>query len=179
MDTLIPHPGAGYDRPLDILDACHRRMRDESAALAWLCLYVEEHGVDDHAAHTARSIVNFFETVVAAHHCDEEYDVYPLVQRFCPSTELNAVRSLVARLRADHRKLDALWADMRLRLRQLAAGDRGALTPDAASAFADACRHHVALEEGEMMPLVRRVLDPRMVSRLGGSMSRRRTSVAA
>ena len=118
--------------------------------------------------------MRYFDTAGANHHRDEENGIFPALQQYAPSAELNAVFDLVFRLKADHKRLDALWTEMRLRLTLLAEGRDGALTASIAAAFKAAYERHIALEEAELLPLARRVLDEPVLRALGGRMARRR-----
>ena len=174
MSAIFPATAAGFDHPIDILDGCHQRIRRHCALIGRLAEHLAAKGADAEARTAARSIVRFFETAGANHHRDEEDDLFPTLERIAPSLELNAVRDLVHRLRKDHRKLDGLWLQMRVRLGEVAAGDPVRIDPKAAAAFALAYYRHIALEEAELLPLARRLLDANLVARLGDRMARRR-----
>ena len=171
MDSaLFPSPSADFDHPLDILDGCHGRIRRQCALLRKLAAHVRFKGTDGEAKDVATFLLRFFDTSAANHHRDEEDDLFPALEHFAPSLELNAVRALLFRLRADHRNLEKRWADMRRRLE----GGEGGLTEELAERFEDTYLRHIELEERELLPLARRVLPTDAVSRLGKSMSRRR-----
>ena len=174
MSAIFPATAAGFDHPIDILDGCHQRIRRHCELIGRLAEHLAAKGADAEARRAARSIVRFFETAGANHHRDEEDDLFPTLERIAPSLELNAVRDLVHRLRKDHRKLDGLWLQMRVRLGEVAAGDPVRIDPKAAAAFALAYYRHIALEEAELLPLARRLLDASLVERLGDRMARRR-----
>jgi len=91
-----------------------------------------------------------------------------------PDRELPATRALVYRLKADHVRLDAAWGEMRKRLARLADAGEAAVDTDAARAFGAAYDRHIALEEAEMLPLARRVLETRVLYRMGERMAERR-----
>ena len=174
MDSLFPTPAAGFDHPIDILDGCHERILRNCALIERIAAHVAEKGADTEAATAAAGVIRYFDTAGANHHRDEENDLFPALQQYAPSAELNAVFDLLFRLKADHKRLDALWAEMRLRLSLLAAGRDGALTTAIAAAFKAAYERHIALEEAELLPLARRVLDEPILRALGGRMARRR-----
>jgi len=119
-------------------------------------------------------VVRFFDTAAAAHHCDEEEDLFPALIASVPRQDLEATRSLVARLRADHVRLGALWRDMRRQLVLLAAvGSRG-LAASQAAEFRQAYERHIAIEESEVLPLAQRVLGATSVAAIGAHMAQRR-----
>jgi hemerythrin-like domain-containing protein len=174
MSPLFAAPAADFDHPIDILDGCHARIRRQNALIEKIAARVADGGSDAEAREAARAVVRFFDTAGADHHRDEEEDLFPALVHFVPAAELNATRALLARLRADHATLDAAWREMRGMLMLLVAGGQTPLDAQAARAFAAAYDRHIALEEAELLPLARRVLDPRVVARLGDRMAQRR-----
>ena len=174
MKPLFPTPSAGFDQPFEVIDGCHERIRRQCATIAAIAGHVADQGADAQSRETARGVVRFFDTAGANHHRDEERDLFPAILNFVPSAELNAARALVARLKADHQRLDALWTDMRGRLMLFAAGGPCGLEPAVAEAFGAAYARHIAIEESELLPLARRVLDAGLVASLGERMALRR-----
>ena len=174
MDILFPSPAASFDHPFEMLDGCHERIRRQCATIAAIATHVIDHGVDDEARGAARGVVRFFETAGANHHRDEENDLFPALLQHVPGAELNAALSIVTRLRHDHRRLDALWVDMRARLARVAEGEAAELPLEVVECFAAAYERHIALEETHLLPMARRVLDDRLVGLLGARMARRR-----
>ena len=174
MDSLFPTPAAGFDHPIDILDGCHERILRNCTAIERIAAHVAHKGPDGEAAVAAAGVVRYFDTAGANHHRDEEDDLFPALQQYAPSAELNAVFDLIFRLKSDHRRLDTLWAEMRQRLSALAEGRDGGLGVPEAAAFKAAYQGHIALEEAELLPLARRVLDESLLRALGGRMARRR-----
>ena len=174
MDALFPSPAAGFDHPIEILDGCHERIRRNCATIERIAAHLQAAGADADAAIAAKGVVRYFDTAGADHHRDEEDDLFPTLANHVPSLELNAVFALLAKLRADHRRLEALWSDMRRRLASIERGRDGGLTPAIARTFAETYERHIALEESQLLPIARRVLDPALAAALGGRMARRR-----
>jgi hemerythrin-like domain-containing protein len=180
--TLLPGPSADFDHPIDILDGCHERIKRQCATIQRIAAHLASQGPDEEARTAARAVIRYFDTAGADHHRDEEEDLFPALLHAVPDRELPATRALVHRLKADHVRLDAAWSGMRARLARLAdAGEaaRGApgsqfLDVDAAREFGAAYDRHIALEETEMLPLARRVLDTRVLYRMGERMAERR-----
>jgi hemerythrin-like domain-containing protein len=174
MTPLFPSPSADFDHPIDILDGCHERILRSCALVEGIAGHIVEKGVDAEARTAAVNVMRYFDTAGANHHRDEEEDLFPALQQHVPSKELNAVFALLHRLRADHKKLEALWKAMRKRLAATVEGRDAGLTPKAAGEFKAAYESHIALEEAELLPLARRVLAPEIIAALGGRMARRR-----
>ena len=163
-----------YDHPIDLLDACHERILRMCDTVVKIAEHVGRQGVDEDARIAARNVIRYFDTAGANHHRDEEQDLFPALHHFVASGELNATRALLARLRADHLKLDALWAEMRRRLDWLAEDDAIEFDLDHANAFRAAYAEHILLEETQLLPLARRVIGEDGLALLGRRMARRR-----
>ena len=96
--------GATFDEPLEMLAACHGRIRKQLATLARLGRHLPEHGHDADARAAARAILRYFDSAALKHHEDEERSVLPrLAQR-----DLEA-RALAARIAGEHAELAARW----------------------------------------------------------------------
>ena len=167
-------PGADFDHPIEILDQCHQRIRRTCDLLVRIAAHIRARGCDEDARDAALLVVRFFDTAGAHHHRDEEDDLFPALIHYAPSDELNAVRCLVFKLRAQHAELDTMWAGLRPQVLSIAARDETELTVEIAQSFAAATEKHIATEEAELLPLARRVLGEGLLVRLGTSMARRR-----
>ena len=172
--TILPGPSADFDHPIDILDGCHERIKRQCATIQRIAEHVASRGPDEEARTAARAVMRYFDTAGANHHRDEEEDLFPALLHAVPDRELPATRALVYRLKSDHVRLDAAWAEMRARLARLADAGEAAVDMDAARAFGAAYDRHIALEEAEMLPLARRVLETRVLYRMGERMAERR-----
>ena len=70
-------PGAGFDQPFEMLDACHDRVRRSLDLLARLRSYLRDKGCDDSARQAARDVLRYFDMAAPLHHEDEERHVFP------------------------------------------------------------------------------------------------------
>jgi hemerythrin-like domain-containing protein len=167
-------PGVDFDHPIEMLDRCHQRIRRSCDLLLRTAVHIRGRGCDDDARDAALLVVRFFDTAGANHHRDEEDDLFPALVHYVPSAELNAVRCLVFKLRAQHAELDAMWAGLRPQVLAIAARRESELTVELAQSFAAATEKHIATEEAELLPLARRVLGETLLAKMGDSMARRR-----
>jgi hemerythrin-like domain-containing protein len=165
---------ARFDHPIAMLDQCHQRIRRNCDLIVRIARQVRAGGVDERMQGNALAVVRFFDTAGAYHHRDEEDDLFPALIHFAPSLELNAVRCLVFKLRAQHAQLDAMWVALRPQVIAAGTGRESELAVEVAQSFAAATEGHVASEEAELLPLARRVLGERPLARMGYSMARRR-----
>jgi hemerythrin-like domain-containing protein len=167
-------PIADFDQPIEMLDRCHQRIRRTCDLLVRIASHIRARGCDDDARDAALLVVRFFDTAGANHHRDEEDDLFPALIHYVPSEELNAVRCLVFKLRAQHAELDTMWAGLRPQVMSIAVRGETELSVEIARSFAAATEKHIATEEAELLPLARRVLGESLLVRLGTSMARRR-----
>lgn len=162
---------------IELVDSCHRHIRDHCRLVERLADHLGWRGADAEAADVARIVVRFFDTTAALHHLDEEIDLFVAVEHYVPSRELNATRALVFRLREDHRRIAAAWRELRPMLAAMSEGAASGPTAEAARRFNALQTDHMHLEETQLLPLARRVLDDGILERLAGSMTRRRSAM--
>ena len=79
--TLPGHraPGAGYEAPFEMLDACHERVERMLRLLHKLRAHLQASGWDAQAAEAARDVLRYFNEAAPRHHEDEERHVFPTV----------------------------------------------------------------------------------------------------
>ena len=72
-------PGAGYEAPFEMLDACHERVERMLRLLNKLRAHLQASGWDAQAAEAARDVLRYFNEAAPRHHEDEERHVFPAV----------------------------------------------------------------------------------------------------
>ncbi len=174
MNALYPAPAADFHHPLEMLAACHERIRRQCALIERIADHLERNGADLQARDAARAVIRYFDTAGRHHHRDEEDDLFPALVQSARGAARPALEALVARLAGDHADLDTRWNDMRATLLELADGRDVQLERTAARAFACAYERHIDLEETQLLPLARELLDESHAARLGASMAGRR-----
>ncbi|MCC6377960.1 MAG: hemerythrin domain-containing protein [Burkholderiales bacterium] len=161
--------GATFDEPLEMLAACHGRIRKQLATLARLGRHLPEHGHDADARAAARAILRYFDSAALKHHEDEERSVLPrLAQR-----DLEA-RALAARIAGEHAELAARWRRLRPLLCGIAAGQRAVMPPRLVAEVAAHYDRHMELEESVLIPLARERLTVEELRTIGEEMAERR-----
>ena len=173
-ELLNPPSAPGYDDPLGMLTACHRRIERQLGILSRLQRHLPEHGCDSDARAAARGILRYFDTAAVNHHADEEASIFPRVLAIEPSAT-----ALVADLDADHRLLAARWRRIRPLLAAIAAGARANLAPREVAELRRAYDAHIAREESELIPLAKEAIDRQTLVVVGHEMARRRGVDAA
>nr|MBP8138323.1 hemerythrin domain-containing protein [Alicycliphilus sp.] len=152
-------PGAGFDQPFEMLDACHDRVRRSLDLLARLRSYLRDKGCDDSARQAARDVLRYFDMAAPLHHEDEERHVFPPLLAQTGDAPLLA---LVRQLQRDHVQMAERWAAARGALQAMGDGQLQAFTPahgaaldDFAACYADHLRH----EDESIYPAARALLD--------------------
>ena len=79
--TLFPGPGAGFEEPFEMLEACHQRVHRMLGLMQRLAAHLGETGADANAQQAARDVMRYFDLAAPAHHEDEERHVLPLLRR--------------------------------------------------------------------------------------------------
>ncbi|MFG0227953.1 hemerythrin domain-containing protein [Achromobacter sp. 413638] len=174
-----PAPAPGPDQPLALLSACHGRIARQCATLSRLAGHLPEHGSDASAQSAAASLLRYFETAAVHHHEDEEEDLFPALIEAMAGSDAVCLHALVQGLKADHRRLAALWEPLRGALAEIAAGMPASLTPAQAREFAEAYAGHIRREEDELLPLAARLIADDVLADIGRAMRARRGGGAA
>ena len=111
------------------------------------------------ARQTAATTLAFFDDVILDHHAQEEKALFPAVLASAtPGAERDQVATIITRLTAEHRQIEALWAGLKAALRQVARGHDAALDAHAATQLVHAYRLHAAYEEADFLPLSQTIL---------------------
>ena len=170
MTIRITTDAIADERPLELLYACHERVRRFTKLAGRLAEHVAEHGADEQARDAATQILRYFELSLPNHHADEEEDVFPALRG------LNdvALAGAIAALEAEHAVLDALWQEAAPWLRAVAQGEACA-APETLAQFVAAYAVHTEREEREVFSAIDRLpastvdaIAQRMRARRGG-----------
>lgn len=169
--TLHPGPGAGFDEPFEMLEACHQRVHRMLALMERLAAHLREAGADAQAQQAARDVMRYFDLAAPAHHEDEERHVLPRLRQLGQTV-------LADRLHADHETMSATWSAVRTELQRVAEGHVPAAGVDAVAARWQAMAvlygAHIDVEESAAYPAVRELVDAAARRTMGDEMARRR-----
>jgi hemerythrin-like domain-containing protein len=171
-DLLAHSIAPGFDDPLGMLAACHRRIERELATLDRLQRHLPEFGCD-HASRTAAlAVMKYFDGAAPNHHLDEEESLFPRL-RALPDIRAEA---LIDALERDHGALASAWRRLRPLLASIAAGVRANLSPKQVSELSVAYVAHIAREESALIPLAAQALDADALRQIGREMAARRNT---
>ena len=165
----------GFDDPLEMLLACHRRIERQLETLERLQMHVQEHGVDADASLAAQAVLRYFVKAAEHHHEDEEKDLFPLLEIRIPAGEEKArFNALREKLESEHDAVREQWSRLRKAVEAIADGMQRSLPAADVQRFASSYRAHIAVEEGALQELFTRWIDESDRGALGRSMRARR-----
>ena len=166
-------PAVGFEQPYDMLAACHERVQRSLDLLARLIEHVRAQGHDAQSRSAARDVLRYFDLAAPQHHLDEERHVFPRVLAQGSASE----RALVQRLQAEHREMEALWAQLQPRLQswsteqQLAHPDEVAVL---AQRYTALYAQHLQDENTVVFPVARGLTPEREIGAMSAEMQGRR-----
>lgn len=140
------------ERPLELLYACHERVRRFTTLAGRLAAHVAEHGADAQARDAATQILRYFELSLPNHHADEEEDVFPALRGLNDAVLADAIVAL----EAQHEALDAMWQEIAPWLRRVTQGEPDS-APTVLARFVTDYTEHVAREEREVFAAIERL----------------------
>jgi hypothetical protein len=155
MSSHPPEPSRD-DAPIAAFSHCHESIRAQLRDLGELPALLAPAA---RARAIARGALDFFGSVVLAHHADEERELFPAVLASAAAgPEHDEVRVLVERLTADHRRIEAQWAQLKPGLEQVAKGHDSELDVGQLAALVTRYAAHADHEEQFFLPLAQTVL---------------------
>ncbi len=169
----------GFDRPFELLAACHERVRGSLGLLDRLIMHIDHYGHDANARSAASDVVRYFDIAAPLHHQDEELHVFPLL---AAGTDAG-LAATVAALHADHARMCALWDELRITLqawaRPCATGVIDRAARHQAAEFGRLSLAHVQIEERVVFPAARARIDATRLACMSADMQSRRRAAAA
>lgn len=152
LESLI-HPAPSFDQPLEMLLACHDKIRRFCDQLDKLVPYIEEHGVDEAARNSIEAVVRYFDVAGPSHHSDEEEELFPILEARVPTAPPK-----LEQLSAEHGYLHSCWNAIRDDLIALKNGDISVISRIEIEEFVRQYRMHAAIEEAWLIPTADKVM---------------------
>lgn len=153
--TNAEHEGA-VDKPISDFSDCHAAivsMLDELTTLS------RRQDSTPKRRDGAARVLEVFRDVVAAHHQEEEAELFSAVLADAAAGDEHAnVEALVHRLVADHRRVERMYAQLVPVLSAIESGGDVSLDPAAVAVLVADYRAHARFEEEVFLPLARTIL---------------------
>ena len=176
--SLLGEAAPGFDRPLDVLQACHTQIVRRCDTLERLLAHLQAPAptpvfsdvADVQARQAARAVLAYFDAAAPHHHDDEERNLFPLLEAAASSRACDLVETLTL----EHDDLSLIWRRLRDDLARIEAGQGTTLDAALVKRFVTLNRSHVDFENAHLLPLARRLLGASELERLGRAMAARR-----
>jgi hemerythrin-like domain-containing protein len=169
QDPFSAAAAPGFDDPLGVLRACHRRIERQLTTLDRLARHLPLHHADAEARAAAAAILRYFDTAAVHHHADEEESLFPRLAAAAPAALLSANT-----LKREHVALATRWRKLRPLLSAIVAGGAAYLPVKGVADFRAEYAAHIAREEGELLVEAQRVLGAADLAAIGAEMAARR-----
>ncbi|AUI65564.1 MULTISPECIES: hemerythrin domain-containing protein [Glaesserella] len=142
MLNLTPQKLVTWDEPIEMLYACHGKVKDFCRQLQLLPDYLAKNGVNQAVKNDVQQILNYFNQSAPLHHDDEEKDFFPALIKQRPEAQTE-----VDLLEAQHIELHRNWDELSAQLVALLNGERNEIDADLIKRFVAGYDQHIAIEE--------------------------------
>lgn len=171
-------PESGFDDPIGLMTDCHRRIESFLEALSKAAQSAAGRKLKDSERSSVEKALRYFRESGPRHNADEEDSLFPRM-RVAPSDEVLPVLTHVSQLEADHQQASGLHGEVEELYRRWL--NKDALAPndtqhlqESLETLSGLYKRHIALEESDVFPLARRILDGSTQQAMGREMKSRR-----
>lgn len=173
-DMTLFTTAPGFDQPLDLLSACHRRITGLTDMLQKLPSHLAQHGADKDAQQAAERVLKYFDTAGVHHHDDEEQDLFPMLRDAALQQDNAEIIALLEDLAVQHGDMTIAWLQLHPHLLALVQGESPPSIEPTITRFVTLYARHIPLEENFLLPYAERTLSARQIVTLGQAMAKRR-----
>lgn len=156
--------------PLAPLSQAHEHTLRQCEALARLVIYLGQCEPDAQTLRVSQELLNYFDTVEARQHLQEEQHLYPALVEAMAGSDAVCLREMASDLTRQHRLLEALWLRLRSEVEAIAAGRPAPSVITDAEEFVRLTRAHIEDEESEVMPMALRLIPDDALQRLSANL---------
>jgi hemerythrin-like domain-containing protein len=167
-----------FQQPLELLSDCHRRVESFLRALILVAEQARGGELNSRQREALETALRYFREAAPKHTADEEESLFPRMREIGDRASREALAKIQA-LEADHEvakdghnaveQLGQKWlADGRL------SGDETSRLVKALDELQFIYERHIAVEDSEIFPLAKQVLDSKTLSDVGREMAERR-----
>lgn len=165
---LSPQQFVSWDEPIEMLYACHQKVKQFCRQLQLLPEYLAKNGCNEAVKRDIQQILTYFNQSAPLHHDDEEQDFFPALMKVLPQ-----VKTEIDALEAQHLELHQSWDHLSLQLVALLNGERTEIEEALINRFVENYALHIALEE-PLFELGREHLSEPVLHAMGKIMAERR-----
>jgi len=168
----------GFDRPLDLMSDCHRRIESFLALFGRVLDRYASRDLDEEGANALRTAQRYFREGAPRHTEDEEHSLFPRLREL-ERDDLRELLEAADRLERQHDEAELLHASVDARVdRWLDAGRLSSADAEAMAADLEELdrlyTEHIAFEDKVLFPAAARVLGADALRRIGEEMAARR-----
>ncbi|WP_439234899.1 hemerythrin domain-containing protein [Lonepinella koalarum] len=142
MINLEPQQFVSWDQPIEMLYACHGRVKNFCRQLSLLPDYLAKNRVNQAVKNDVQQILNYFNIAAPLHHDDEEKDFFPVVAKYDAKTQ-----QTIDELERQHFILHDNWHKLSTQLSELIQDQRDNIDAELITNFIAGYDVHIALEE--------------------------------
>lgn len=168
MQILEPQQFATWNEPIEMLYACHSKVKRFCRQLSILPDYLEKHGYTQAVLNDVEQILSYFNRAAPLHHDDEELDFFPQLVKVAPQAQ-----STIDELEQQHKNLHKNWNALSAQLEELISEQRQNIDEHLIERFIQGYERHITLEE-PLFEMGREFLADDVLSEMGKNMSIRR-----
>ena len=168
MLNLEPQKFVTWDEPIEMLYACHGKVKNFCRQLQLLPDYLDKNGVNQAVKNDVQQILNYFNQSAPLHHDDEEKDFFPALIKQRPEAQTD-----VDLLELQHIELHRNWDELSAQLVALLNGDIQQIDRALIQRFVAGYDQHIAIEE-PLFELGREHLSQEELNSIGQIMADRR-----
>jgi hemerythrin-like domain-containing protein len=177
MNIKIPgftSPAVGLDQPLEILEACHERVKNHCQILQRLSAHLKVAGIDDQAILASKNLLRYFEIAAKNHHEDEENNLFPMLLESMAGSDAVCINEIINVLKEEHIHLERIWQSIKDPLELIASGTIASIDETQILLLATTYEKHINLEENELFPMAKRLLNEEQLKLMSQDMTERR-----
>ncbi|WP_414629255.1 hemerythrin domain-containing protein [Neisseria arctica] len=157
-----------FAEPVEMLYACHEKVRRFCNDINLLPQHIAEKGYDAVAVQAVRQIIRYFTQAAPLHHQDEEEDFFPLLVQYAPQTQ-NDINLLLQQ----HESLHLNWLALTAEFEKLTGDTPYLPNEEILRRFTRAYKQHLALEE-PLFELGKKFIPVEQLTIIGEKMAARR-----
>lgn len=169
MISLLNNASAPtWDDPIEMLYACHGKVKQFCQQLHLLHDHLAQHGCDATAEQAIYQISQYFNRSAPLHHQDEEEDLFPALVSYYPLAQKQ-----IDDLQQQHITLHQNWDALHTQLQETRQGTRSAPDVSLIRAFTDGYQRHIPPEEA-LFELAKQHIPANHLRELSKKMAQRR-----